>query len=266
MDSERDRRAAVEEARAEDAGKRPPRRLTRAEQKARTRALLLDATARTFARKGFAGSSVEEIAESAGYSVGAVYSNFGSKEEMFVELIRARASDQLDRSNLIMGAVDVSVEERMRTLGGLLERATEGDREFALLQVEFWLYAVRNPQTMDTFAEAMREPQDRLVKSMEQGLARINRQGAVDAERLATIVLALFHGMVRQRLLDPETVPFDLLGQAVRWMFAGVAATTPAPERQEDPGGQGGRGDQEHQEHQEHQGDQDDQEGQGETE
>ncbi|HTZ25378.1 MAG TPA: TetR family transcriptional regulator, partial [Streptosporangiaceae bacterium] len=52
----------------EDRG-RPRKRLTRAEAKARTRELLLDAAARTFARKGFAGASVEEIAEDAGFTV-----------------------------------------------------------------------------------------------------------------------------------------------------------------------------------------------------
>ena len=66
-------------------------RLSKAEAKARTRELLLSAAARTFARKGFAGASVDEIAEAAGYTVGALYSNFGSKERLFVELMRSRA-------------------------------------------------------------------------------------------------------------------------------------------------------------------------------
>ena len=69
------------------------RRLTRAEAKNRTRQLLLDAAAQVFARKGFAGASVEEIAEAAGYSIGAVYSNFGSKEQLFLELSAAYRSD-----------------------------------------------------------------------------------------------------------------------------------------------------------------------------
>jgi AcrR family transcriptional regulator len=71
----------------------PRRRLTRAEAKARTRQLLLEAAASVFASKGFAGASVEEIAEAAGFSIGAVYSNFGSKEELFLELSQAYRSD-----------------------------------------------------------------------------------------------------------------------------------------------------------------------------
>src|ERR1700751_3781025 len=79
-------------------------RLTRGEAKARTRALLLDAAARVFARKGFTGASVEEIAEAAGFSIGALYSNFGSKEALFLELLAdrhtariAEAAQALDR-------------------------------------------------------------------------------------------------------------------------------------------------------------------------
>src|SRR5579883_3082128 len=69
-----------------------PRRLSRAEAKEHTRDRLLDAAAALFARKGFAGASLEEIAESAGYSVGAVYSNFAGKEQLFLELLAARRS------------------------------------------------------------------------------------------------------------------------------------------------------------------------------
>jgi AcrR family transcriptional regulator len=74
----------------EDAAAPRRQRLTRAEAKARAREQLLDAAAPTFARKGYAGASVEEIAESADYSIGALYSNFGSKEQLFLELMAAR--------------------------------------------------------------------------------------------------------------------------------------------------------------------------------
>ncbi|WP_432003430.1 TetR family transcriptional regulator [Streptomyces sioyaensis] len=58
--------------------------MTRAEDRARARALLPDAAARVFAREGFTGASVEAIAESAGCSIGALYSNFSSEEALFL--------------------------------------------------------------------------------------------------------------------------------------------------------------------------------------
>lgn len=62
----------------------PRRRLTREESQAQTRGRLLDAARTVFAGRGYHGASVEEIAEEAGYSKGAVYSNFESKEEIFL--------------------------------------------------------------------------------------------------------------------------------------------------------------------------------------
>src|SRR5207248_1699429 len=65
-------------------------RLTRAERQAQTRRDLLDAAARVFVKRGFTGSSVEEISAEAGYTRGAFYSNFRSKNDLFVELLHDR--------------------------------------------------------------------------------------------------------------------------------------------------------------------------------
>ena len=64
--------------------------MTRAERRAQTRAALLDAAARVFVDRGFAGASVEAIAAEAGYTRGAFYSNFATKEELFVALLQER--------------------------------------------------------------------------------------------------------------------------------------------------------------------------------
>ncbi|MGC7194485.1 helix-turn-helix domain-containing protein, partial [Mycobacteroides abscessus subsp. abscessus] len=72
----------------------PKKRLSRAEKRVQTRQRLLDAAAETFARKGFATASLDEIAEAAGFSIGAVYSNFASKDDLFAQLM-ADGSNQL---------------------------------------------------------------------------------------------------------------------------------------------------------------------------
>src|SRR5260370_23427492 len=107
----------------------PRQRLPRAEAKSRTRQLLLDAAASVFARKGYVGASVEEIAETAGFSIGAVYSNFGSKEELFLELSAAY------RSDLIAEAAGAVPEHGTGTgeLWRLLTRAAGKDPDVALL-------------------------------------------------------------------------------------------------------------------------------------
>ena len=99
-------------------------RLTRAEAKARTREQLLDAAARTFARKGYAGASVEEIAESAGYSIGALYSNFASKEQLFLELMAARGERRVTAVAEILGTR--RSRRRARRAAGTSDRPGSG--------------------------------------------------------------------------------------------------------------------------------------------
>jgi len=75
--------------------RRPRQRLTRKEQQARTRAGLMDSAARVFSRRGLERASVDEIAEDAGFTKGAFYANFTSKEEIFLAMLDARFADRL---------------------------------------------------------------------------------------------------------------------------------------------------------------------------
>ena len=197
-------------------------RLTRAEAKARTRERLLDAAARVFAQKGLAGASVDEIAEAAGYSIGAVYSNFGGKEQLFVELLQERANDRVTRAAEIMA--DAEPADAQRAFGQLLVEVADKDADFAPLQAEFWLYAVRNPELMDTYAERMREPRRLLTDLVGRSVPDADRAG-----ELSSIVIALFQGLVRMRRVDPDSVPDELFGQALRWLFTGAQAEEEQP-------------------------------------
>ncbi|GAA3436357.1 TetR/AcrR family transcriptional regulator [Kutzneria kofuensis] len=192
-------------------------RLTRAEAKARTRERLLDAAARVFAQKGLAGASVDEIAEAAGYSIGAVYSNFGSKEQLFVELLKEKANDRVIRAAEIMA--DAEPDEARRAFSQLVIEVADKDADFAPLQAEFWLYAVRNPELMETYAERMREPRDLLTELVGRSVPDPDRAG-----ELSAIVIALFQGLVRMRRVDPDSVPDELFGRALRWLFTGAEA------------------------------------------
>ena len=202
-------------------------RLTRAEAKARTREKLLDAAARIFARKGYAGASVEEIAESAGYSIGALYSNFASKERLFLELMSARASRRVTAVTEILEDAGDPIE----ALAQLLERTADHNRDTDLmaLRAEFWLYAVRNPETMEALATQRRDQVDALVGVIGAAMERWAVPADISATELATVVLALFQGLVRQRRIDPGRVPGDLFAQSLRWLFAGLQATPPGP-------------------------------------
>src|SRR6266536_6724760 len=88
---------------------RPPR-LSRAERKAATREQLLGAAARVFARKGYAGASVDDIAEEAGFTVGALYSNFAGKQELLMAAFERHCDQDLARVQALLA--DERSEER----------------------------------------------------------------------------------------------------------------------------------------------------------
>jgi AcrR family transcriptional regulator len=197
----------------------PRQRLTRAEAKARTREQLLDAAARIFAQKGYAGASVEEIAESAGYSIGALYSNFASKEQLFLELMAARGERRVAEVTEMLDADD-PVEE----LAGLMERSAGRDPDLMALRAEFWLYAVRNPDAMGALTAQRRQQVEALIDVIGAATERWGTPPDVPAAEVATVVLAMFQGLVRQRRIDPDRVSGDLFVQGLRWLFAGLRA------------------------------------------
>ncbi|GAA1906641.1 TetR/AcrR family transcriptional regulator [Streptantibioticus ferralitis] len=206
-------------------------RLTRGEAKARTRALLLDAAARVFARKGFTGASVEEVAEAAGFSTGALYSNFDSKEALFLELLSHRQTDRITEAAQALNSHEVGTGEAAAELGRLLIDVADKDIDFAPLQAEFWLYAIRNPEVLDTLAAKLREPRRALEDVISTSLARQGAPAGVSPEAVATVVAALFQGLVRQRRIDPSSVSEALFGQALKWIFVGISASdVPAPD------------------------------------
>src|SRR3979411_437082 len=120
-------------------------RMTREQSKANTRERLLVAAGRVCARSGFHGASVEEIASQAGFSTGALYSNFDGKEDLFLVLME-REIDEHAREIADAVGQRTSVSERAR--GGAQQWMTmiEREPEVLLLFMEFWAYGVRDPR------------------------------------------------------------------------------------------------------------------------
>jgi AcrR family transcriptional regulator len=208
----------------------PQRRLSRAEAKARTRRLLLDAAARTFAAKGYAGASVEQIAEEAGFSIGALYSNFSGKEELFLALMTDRARDRVGDTAQVLEQDYPTPAAAWTALGQQMIDVADKDFDLAPLQAEFWLYAIRHPEVMETFAARVRERRGPLEQLIARGLAADGGDYPASLPgRLAIVISALFQGMVRQRRIDPANVSAELYGDALRWLFTGIRESESRP-------------------------------------
>lgn len=205
-------------------------RLTRDERKAMTRELLLDAAAGVFARRGVHGASVEEIAAEAGFTTGAVYSNFSGKEDLFLALFERHTADDVKRYGEIFAGAR-TVDEQAR--GGADEwmRNLQREPDYFPLFIELWAHAVRDPELRRRFATgfgAFRQAFGRMVK--EGAEAAGIEVSTEDAEAMGTVVNALGNGIALEKLADPDGVPDELLGDVLSLLFRSLLA---AAERDE---------------------------------
>src|SRR4029077_7846599 len=200
-------------------------RMTREQSKANTRERLLAAARSAFASSGFHGASVDEIASRAGFSTGALYSNFNGKEDLFLVLMEREINEHARE-----------IAEAVRERASVAERATGGARqwmtmierepELLLLFMEFWAYGVRDPRVRPKVAAQFAQVRQMLTKLVEDGAREFELELAIPAEQLAMAIDALADGIARQKLADPDAVPDELMGRVLALLFS--AATRPA--------------------------------------
>ena len=177
-----------------------PVRLTRAEQQALTRERLLAAAERVLARQGYGSASIDLITAEAGYSKGAIYSNFESKEAVFLELLRV----YMERDMAELGRIgSLAPHQLSAALSAWLE-TIHADSDCPLLMTELQLHARRNP----AFAERYYALQDQQTRALARILERFfEAQSAplpMDPLDLAGSMTALAHGLSLQH---PQAKP-----------------------------------------------------------
>ena len=202
-------------------------RLTREQSKAATRTKLLDAARQVFAARGFHGASVEEIAAAAGYSTGALYSNFGGKEDLFRALMDREVSAHARELSDSVGR-NATVAERAEGGADFWMGFIERERELVLLFMEFWAYGVRDPKVRPHVAKHFAEVRGLITRLIADGVRDLDLELTMPAEHLAIAIDAIADGIARQKLADPEAIPDELMGTVLATLFAG--ATRPIGE------------------------------------
>jgi AcrR family transcriptional regulator len=194
-------------------------RLTREERRQQTREALLGAAGRVFARHGFHDASVERVAEEAGYTKGAVYSNFASKEELFLALLDRRTQEQLPQ---IARLFAIDAEEELRdALARDFAHVPAEHQAWTLLSVEFWLYAMRDPTARAQLAERYSELRERFGELIAERMAAEGETVVLPPTQLATLVIAMDTGLFVQGVIDPAAVPPDLTARAMIRLLSG---------------------------------------------
>ena len=192
-----------------------PKRLSRQESRLQTRERLLEAAAEVFSRQGFHAASVEEVAEEAGFSKGAVYSNFASKEELFLTLLDRHLATELhnvaDQLTPRGSHSEVEVPAPRRSFADQLEEK----RTWNVLTLEFFLYALRHPSAQQQLAERYRVARKELTALLEERYQAEGGSPAFPVEYLAWALLALGSGLALQAYLEPGSLPSDLYATIV---------------------------------------------------
>jgi AcrR family transcriptional regulator len=181
-----------------------PVRLNRREAKRRTHERLLAAARKVFLERGFHGTSVAEIADEAGYTTGAIYSNFGGKDDLFLAMLDVELADRAVAQRDILDAG--SFEGLARAAARDLHRAGARDPAMTPLIVEFWTYAARKPALRDR-VRALHERQiEWIAELLRAGSERYGIRLRLSAADVARGGGALSRGVRLERLLDPAGV------------------------------------------------------------
>jgi AcrR family transcriptional regulator len=201
-------------------------RLSRAERREQTRQELVSAAEACFVSRGFHASSVDEVAERAGYTKGAVYSNFAAKEDLFFAVYERRVEQVL--TEVAPGLRQLGAERAFDQLATGAMHRRDPDDGWRAVFFEFWAHVVRHPELRERFAAIHARFLEPLADAVQQlaedrGLAL---PGDVTASQVAVAWNAMEVGLNLERLTQPQTVDRALARRMGRLLLDAVLDTT----------------------------------------
>lgn len=210
----------------------------RSARKAQTRERLLEAAASVYARDGLTGATLDQVAAEAGFTKGAVYAHFGSKENLLFALLEEHVARQVGEQVALFDRERVTWERPLAGSARWMERLEENPHTFRLM-VELWSYAQRDERLRERLAASM--------NTMRATFVRFGAESAVDAgiaptpaasEHFATVTLALSIGLPMLKLLDSDFVSPALLGATLAVLIRAAESNPEVLERFSDLDGE----------------------------
>jgi len=195
----------------------PKKRLTRDDKREANRSRILVAAGTVFGRRGYHGATIEEIADEAGLSNGAVYYNFESKEDLFLGLLERWRAELLREVETTLGRLDrgdagpAALRDAVRSIVDTVKPS----RDWRLLLLEFVTYAARNPKFRARFVVGREKFKSALTDALEHRTLAAGLEPRIPAEHQALLLTALVNGLSVEELTDPGSVPDELLGEAI---------------------------------------------------
>jgi AcrR family transcriptional regulator len=189
-----------------------------------TRTRLLDAAAMVFIERGIGAASVEEIAEAAGFSRGAVYSNFADKDELVLALLQRMSQESVAEIEQLM-ADHPDPDDYVRATQAMLRPAGRRDgHHHPVLSTELVLYSLRNPAARPLLKERLDRAQDAIWRVIERNATSLGLNPADNRRALAAMINAMDDGFGLHAIIDPTRDPIEDFNTALDFIAeAGMA-------------------------------------------
>jgi AcrR family transcriptional regulator len=186
------------------------RRLTQAERSEDTRRRLLEAARRVFVQRGFHATTLEQVADAAGYTKGAVYSQFESKADLFFALLDRRVEDRLAEIRSA-GALASSPEELGSIMGRQWVRGAKADMGWQLLALEFRVHVARNPELRERYMSIHARLRDAIADALAAEFRSAGLEPPIAPVDMARAALAIGQGGLLGHLAEGEAFPEGLM-------------------------------------------------------
>jgi AcrR family transcriptional regulator len=183
--------------------------MTRDESRQLTRRRLVDAAATVFAQRGYRRASVEEIASEAGYTIGALYSNFSGKDEVLLALLEREVGRIAERVVAAAQAEDDPVE-KLRAAAREWMTFLDEEPELYALMIEFWTIWVRDEELRPRHAARLEAARSFIGSLIQEKADQMGIPMRLPADQIGAAVMALADGLALQHLADPKAIPRDL--------------------------------------------------------
>jgi len=192
-----------------------------------TRARFIQSAEKIFARDGFEAAKLEEIATDAGYTRGAFYANFESKEDLFFALLEKEISHRIAALEKEMAKFR-DPEAKLKAMREFFLSKTL-DRRWSLLAMEFKLFAVRHPEVKQRLAAMHRRFVGPRVGMLEEVMKALGRELPVSAFAIGVSLATLGNSLMVEHMLDPALMPQSDVLQIMSNFFDGLTAGRQRP-------------------------------------
>lgn len=203
-------------------------RPTRKEKQAQTRRSLMRSASKLIAERGLDSASIDDIAQAAGFTKGAFYANFESKDALLLEMLDERFADRTEEIKRLL-AEDSTDEEKAKRVGDDFAQMLRSDPEWQRLLFEFTAYAVRDERFRQQLIARRRTLRDTVAVALRERADELGIDPAVPIDQVARMTGAMATGVAVERMLEGEAVPDELFGSMLLVFFAGLRALAEHP-------------------------------------